>query len=101
MHASPDKTNELSFYLIPLVWLFADPVFFVEYGGKSLLGKVPNGIIPKVYLWELEIRNCKFAEKHPEFEGVFVCDVSTQCGYSRFDTLLSPPPGGYSLIWAI
>lgn len=96
MHLSPDKTNKLSFFLIPLVWLFADPVFFVEYGGKSLLLKVPNGlkapngiIWPKVYLWELQIRECKFAEKHPEFEGVFVCNVSTQCGYSQFDTPLS------------
>lgn len=69
------------FYLIPLVWLFADPVFFVEYGGKSLI-KVQDGIIPEVYLWELEIRECKFAKKHPEFEGVFVCSVSIQCQYS-------------------
>ena len=75
MHASPNQTNKLTFYLIPQVWLFADPVFFVEYGGKSLI-KVRNGFIPKVYLWELEIRDCKFAEKHPEFDGVFVCSVS-------------------------
>ena len=65
------------FNFILLVWLFADPVFFVEYGGKSLI-KVQNGIIPKVFLWELDIRESKFAKKHPEFEGVFVCSVSTQ-----------------------
>ena len=54
MHASPNQTNKLTFYLIPQVWLFADSVFFVEYGGKSLI-KVGNCIIPKVYLWELEV----------------------------------------------
>ena len=60
-----------------LVWLFADPVLFVEHGGKSLI-KVRNGINAKVFLWELDICESKFAKKHPEFEGVFVCSVSTQ-----------------------
>ena len=76
-YQSKNQIVNCFFYLIPLVWLFADPVFFVEYGGKSLI-KVRNGMIPKVFLWELDIRKSKFAKKHPEFEGVFVCSVSTQ-----------------------
>ena len=81
MHATLIKLINSLFYLIPLVWLFADPVFFVDYGGKSLI-KYCNGVMrPKFYLWELEIRECKFAKKHLEFEGVFVCSVSNQCQY--------------------
>ena len=44
-YQSKNKNN--FFYLIPLVWLFADPVLFLEHGGKSLI-KVRNGINAKI-----------------------------------------------------